>query len=601
MKIINSEVTDPVVLKELQRKGVNKSDVEFYKDYSAKFPYSKLYRNKKNNERIVSISNLPMVNVKGEKCVPEWTLTKGVYTSGANQFSAEVSGLTTTITCINDQPDGKKTGDKVTFTPKLYIDGVEVSPASETASIVDCPLNENYKSNVLEWDFGICKRILRLIEGRIHGYWVFTEKPKGTCRFEYNQSGDYRLKLGQFAISEDAEQVTPDDMDEFPFYVSDSATYYPDADPETSSYDGGLQDQNSSSGDTWASLTGGTGSACTHTLTHNYACFIRSGSDTDKWYILRRLIFLFDTSCLPDDAIISAATLSLYGIAKKDNLSITPNVNIYSTNPASNTKLSPHDYDSFGSTAFSTAITYSSWNTSGYNDFTLNSTGRAAISKTGVSKFGTRNASYDVADSAPSWSASVYSYLDTYMSEQGTGYKPKLVVTYTIPLSTPTVTTQACTNVSDTSATGNGNITDTGGVNCTVRGFCYKAGTSGDPTTADSEVHDTGDYGTGAFNKSITGLTAETGYRVRAYATNSKGTSYGSTVQLTTSAESPSSTSYNTRIGTKNSWTWDTCLYSSTDKCPHGTKNSWVWEAPASGGSDKTMQGSKNSFTWGDE
>jgi len=100
-----------------------------------------------------------------------------------------------------------------------------------------------------------------------------------------------------------------------------------------------------------------------------------------------------------------------------------------------------------------------------------------------------------------------------------------------------TVTTQACSSVLETSALGNGNITATGDANATRRGFCYMAGTSGDPTTANSTVYDNGDFGTGAFSKSITGLTKGTGYRVRAYAINTAGTSYGATVQLTTDSE----------------------------------------------------------------
>ena len=98
----------------------------------------------------------------------------------------------------------------------------------------------------------------------------------------------------------------------------------------------------------------------------------------------------------------------------------------------------------------------------------------------------------------------------------------------------PTVTTQSATNISTTSCTGNGNITATGGENCTRRGFCYKAGTSGDPTTSDSVAYDDGSFSTGAFTKSITGLTPNTSYRVRAYAVNSAGTSYGTTVDVKT-------------------------------------------------------------------
>jgi hypothetical protein len=98
----------------------------------------------------------------------------------------------------------------------------------------------------------------------------------------------------------------------------------------------------------------------------------------------------------------------------------------------------------------------------------------------------------------------------------------------------PYVTTQACTDIAGTSVTGNGNIVGIGSGSPTIRGFCYKVGTTGDPTTADSTVYDTGTFSTGVFTKSITGLTAGTSYRVRAYAVNSAGTGYGTTVQVTT-------------------------------------------------------------------
>jgi len=105
-----------------------------------------------------------------------------------------------------------------------------------------------------------------------------------------------------------------------------------------------------------------------------------------------------------------------------------------------------------------------------------------------------------------------------------------------IDVVTPTVTTQAVDQVASTSVRGNGNITATGGANATRRGFCYKVGTSGDPTTSDSVAYDDGDFSTGAYTKSITGLSSGTSYRIRAYAVNSAGTSYGDTVQAITTA-----------------------------------------------------------------
>jgi len=109
---------------------------------------------------------------------------------------------------------------------------------------------------------------------------------------------------------------------------------------------------------------------------------------------------------------------------------------------------------------------------------------------------------------------------------------------YATGISTAAVTTDTVTNIFSSSCMGNGNITDTGGSgsDVTERGFCYKAGSSGDPTTADSTVKDTGTYGTGSYSKSITGLSAGTAYRVRAYVVNIYGTFYGTTKGITTTS-----------------------------------------------------------------
>ena len=104
----------------------------------------------------------------------------------------------------------------------------------------------------------------------------------------------------------------------------------------------------------------------------------------------------------------------------------------------------------------------------------------------------------------------------------------------------PTVTTQAPTAVLSTTATGNGNITATGGVAPTTRGFCWDLASNADPDVSDSKVEETGTFSTGAFTGSITGLTAGTQYKVRAYAINTVGTSYGGVQSFYTLSTEPS-------------------------------------------------------------
>ena len=87
----------------------------------------------------------------------------------------------------------------------------------------------------------------------------------------------------------------------------------------------------------------------------------------------------------------------------------------------------------------------------------------------------------------------------------------------------PTVTTTAVTNTTTTTASSGGNVLLQGGENVTAKGVCWN--TSGTPTISDS--YTTNGIGLGSFTSSITGLRANTTYYVRAYATNSLGTSYG--------------------------------------------------------------------------
>jgi hypothetical protein len=154
-------------------------------------------------------------------------------------------------------------------------------------------------------------------------------------------------------------------------------------------------------------------------------------ASSNQWDAPQRGILMFDTASLPDDDTISAGVVSIYGQAKVDGLSITPSLNLYSVNTASETGITATDYAQFGSTEYSTDISYSSWSTSAYNAFTLNATGIAAIDVSGKSKFGARDTKYDVTGTPPSWSSSqLTSFTCYFVEETGTANDPKLVVTH---------------------------------------------------------------------------------------------------------------------------------------------------------------------------
>ena len=85
------------------------------------------------------------------------------------------------------------------------------------------------------------------------------------------------------------------------------------------------------------------------------------------------------------------------------------------------------------------------------------------------------------------------------------------------------VTTGTVTNITTTTATCSGNVTSDGGSSVTARGVCWS--TSQNPTTSNSKT--TNGTGLGTYTSNITGLSPNTTYYVRAYATNANGTAYG--------------------------------------------------------------------------
>ncbi|MBL9142034.1 MAG: hypothetical protein JNM99_00010 [Verrucomicrobiaceae bacterium] len=100
----------------------------------------------------------------------------------------------------------------------------------------------------------------------------------------------------------------------------------------------------------------------------------------------------------------------------------------------------------------------------------------------------------------------------------------------TVSNSAPAVTTATQSAVTHNSATLGGNVTADGGASVTERGIVWS--TNANPTTADTKV--TNGSGTGAFSATVNGLPSNTLIHVRAYATNSVNTSYGTDISFNT-------------------------------------------------------------------
>jgi uncharacterized protein (TIGR02145 family) len=125
-------------------------------------------------------------------------------------------------------------------------------------------------------------------------------------------------------------------------------------------------------------------------------------------------------------------------------------------------------------------------------------------------------------------------YVRAYATNsQGTAYGEERTFR---TLNFPEVTTSAISNISGSSAISGGNVINGGGGSITARGICWS--TSPNPTIANSHTAD--GTGTGVFSSTLSSLTPNTTYYVKAYATNNAGTAYGDETSFTTTNGHPS-------------------------------------------------------------
>jgi hypothetical protein len=121
-------------------------------------------------------------------------------------------------------------------------------------------------------------------------------------------------------------------------------------------------------------------------------------------------------------------------------------------------------------------------------------------------------------------------YLRAYATNKsGTGYGTTITFVTQVG-QVPILTTSSISNVTQTTATCGGEITSDGGLSVTLRGVCYD--TSPNPTLSDN-FRSSG-TGTGAYITNISGLSNGTTYYIRAYASNSIGTTYGNELSFST-------------------------------------------------------------------
>ena len=213
-----------------------------------------------------------------------------------------------------------------------------------------------------------------------------------------------------------------------------TGTFYPDADPETSTVDGWVYQYTEY--DTFQNLRAATGNYAQPSSQDGQLGIETVGTpSTDYFTSIIRAITLFNTSSLGSDAVISGGTISLYGYSKMNTLGGTAGLILVGVSPNSNTDLITSDYGIGNYTLTNYGgISYSSFSTSGYNNITINANGLAVISKTGITKYAQLMTDDFNNSFSGVWIAGGYDRTDYYFSEAaGTSQDPKLVVTYTLP------------------------------------------------------------------------------------------------------------------------------------------------------------------------
>jgi len=147
----------------------------------------------------------------------------------------------------------------------------------------------------------------------------------------------------------------------------------------------------------------------------------------------------------------------------------------------------------------------------------------------------------------------------------------RITVYYTAGLP-PTITSPTQTSITSSGATLGGNVTSDGGSAITGRGVCV--GTSADPAIGGNCFSTSGT--TGVFTVDATGLSGNTLYHYRAYATNVNGTSYTTDDTFTTLVAACTSSSTGDRFTLNESCSFSGALLDGIDANGTNSTNSAI-------------------------
>jgi len=210
-------------------------------------------------------------------------------------------------------------------------------------------------------------------------------------------------------------------------------SFSPDADPETDTFDGYVENDCGCSNRTFLDIRDDTSGTDVNDSSTLFDAFRTVGRGSGNFQELRRGYLSFNTSALPDDANITTSSLLFTpGGTVEDNLGIEPDLALVEVNTASTTGVVTGDFNIQNfttSTELAPRIPFSSLTSGTENEMVFNSDGTSTINKTGTSTYALFNGNYDLDEVAPSTSTNFTASRIRINSADG-ATDPVLSVTY---------------------------------------------------------------------------------------------------------------------------------------------------------------------------
>ncbi|MFA5347770.1 MAG: PKD domain-containing protein [Methanoregula sp.] len=207
----------------------------------------------------------------------------------------------------------------------------------------------------------------------------------------------------------------------------------------TSGTSDGLVQRSSGTGESFSSLRNGAGTGADPTTGYLYFGISSANNNNANLYgLFQRAEFLFDTSGLPDNAIIINATVSIWSGTSSSSLSQlgSTSYGITGVNPGTPGVVGQNDYQNVINTRYSdNDIPQASVANYNYNIWIFNANGLSSVSKTGWTNVAVRT-KWDIDNDITglTWASSAKTtQILLYAAEGHTGKEPTLTLFYTVP------------------------------------------------------------------------------------------------------------------------------------------------------------------------